>query len=81
MKETLGTLFILARNLNAALSLEHVRRGISGNICETKIIASEFDGIKMDIKITIIGGTGAGKSTLLGVLISGKVDNGEGYSR
>lgn len=78
MRESLATLFILARNLNAELTLVDVKRGMYGYITENKIRVNELEKIKLDIKITMMGGEGAGKSTLLGVLISGKSDNGQG---
>jgi GTPase len=46
-----------------------------------KITADKHEGIKPDIKITLLGSEGAGKSTLLGVLTSGKLDDGEGSQR
>jgi small GTP-binding protein len=78
MRESLATLFILARNLNAELTLVAVKRGTHGYITENKIRVNELEKIKLDIKITMMGSEGAGKSTLLGVLISGKSDNGVG---
>jgi elongation factor 1-alpha len=78
MRETFGTLFILARNVNAELSLIKVNKGHHGYISECRIKVNELEKIKLDIKITLLGSQGAGKSTLLGVLISGKRDNGEG---
>lgn len=81
MKESLATLFIMARNLNADLNIMHVKKGQEGYISEAKVRINELEGIKPDIKITILGSEGAGKSTLLGVLISGKKDNGRGLAR
>ena len=78
MKESLGTLFFMARNLNAQLMVTKVKSGIEGDISEVKVRRNEIEGIKIDIKITLLGGEGAGKSTLIGVLISGKKDNGKG---
>jgi elongation factor 1-alpha len=81
MKESLGTLFFMARNVNAQLLITNVKKGHEGYISEIQVKRSELDGIKIDIKITMLGGEGAGKSTLLGVLISGKKDNGKGNAR
>ena len=55
-----------------------VKKGLEGFISEVKVRRNELEGIKIDIKITMLGGEGAGKSTLIGVLISGKKDNGNG---
>ena len=68
----------MARNLNAQLMVTKVKIGIEGDISEVKVRRNEIEGIKIDIKITLLGGEGAGKSTLIGVLISGKKDNGKG---
>ncbi len=81
MRESLATLFIMARNLNADLKINQVQKGLSGHISQAKVRINELEGIKPDIKITMIGCEGSGKSTLLGVLISGKKDNGRGTSR
>jgi elongation factor 1-alpha len=78
MKESLGTLFFMARNLNAQLLVTKVKKGLEGFISEVKVRRNELEGIKIDIKITMLGSEGAGKSTLIGVLISGKKDNGKG---
>jgi GTPase len=71
MKDPLGTLFFMARNLNAQLMVTKVKKGYEGEIAEVKVRRNEIEGIKIDIKITMLGGEGAGKSTLIGVLISG----------
>lgn len=81
MKESLGTLFFMARNLNAQLMVTKVKTGHEGDMSEVKVRRNEIEGIKIDIKITLLGGEGAGKSTLIGVLISGKRDNGKGQAR
>jgi GTPase len=71
MRESLATLFIMARNLNAELQVSWVRKGFEGHISQINVRVSELENIKIDIKITMIGCEGAGKSTLLGVLITG----------
>jgi len=81
MEQSLATIFIMARNLNANLQINQVIKGIDGYICQAQVSNSEIEGIKLDIKITILGCEDAGKSTLLGVLISGKKDNGRGSAR
>jgi GTPase len=58
-----------------------VRKGFEGDIAELCVRKEEIEGIKIDIKITMLGSEGAGKSTLVGVLISGKNDNGNGSAR
>lgn len=51
--------------------VDKVKRGMEGEICKVEARRNEIEGIKIDIKITMLGGEGAGKSTLIGVLISG----------
>lgn len=51
--------------------VNQVKKGIEGDFAEVIVTRNEIEGIKVDIKITILGSEGAGKSTLLGVLISG----------
>jgi elongation factor 1-alpha len=58
-----------------------VKKGFEGDIAEVYVRKKEIEGIKVDIKITMLGSEGAGKSTLVGVLISGKIDDGKGSAR
>ena len=81
MKESLATLFYMARNLNASIMIDKVKKGLEGDIAEVNVRKKEIEGIKVDIKITMLGSEGAGKSTLVGVMISGKNDNGKGSAR
>jgi len=81
MKESLATLFYMARNLNALLNIDKVKKGIEGDIAQVHVRKKEIEGIKVDIKIVMLGSEGSGKSTLVGVLISGKNDNGKGSAR
>jgi GTPase len=81
MKESLAILFYMAKRLKADLIIQDVRMGMEGAYCEIQVRVSEIDGVKIDIKITMLGDQEAGKSTLLGVLVSGKMDNGHGKAR
>ena len=81
MLESLGTLFYMARNINAELMLTQVKIGLEGSYSVVQVRRNEIDGIKIDVKVTMLGDEGAGKSTLIGVLISGKKDNGKGMAR
>jgi GTPase len=38
-------------------------------------------GVKLEIRVLLLGESGSGKSTLLGVLKSGEMDNGKGSAR
>lgn len=81
MKESLGTLFYMARNLKAIVKINRVKRGHEGAIAEVFVRKSEMDVVKIDIKITMLGSEGVGKSTLIGVLLTGANDNGNGSAR
>lgn len=61
--------------------IRSVKKGFEGDIAEVYVRKKEIEGIKVDIKITMLGSEGAGKSTLVGVLISGKQDDGKGAAR
>ena len=39
------------------------------------------DGVKLDIRILMLGESGSGKTSLLGVLSTGQLDNGNGLAR
>lgn len=73
MHETLAILFYMARNQNAKIIVENVKRGIqpSSYFAEIGIVRNILEGMKQGIKITMLGSEAAGKSTLIGVLISG----------
>ena len=81
MKESLATLFYMARNLNAQLMINKVKKGIEGDLAEVQVRRNQIVALNVDIKITLLGSEGAGKSTLIGVLTSGKRDNGKGGAR
>ncbi len=55
----------MARNLKAELKINYVYTGYEGNIVEVMVRKNELEGIKVDIKITMLGAEGAGKSTLV----------------
>ena len=71
----------MARNLNAEILVNQVKIGIEGCFAIVHVRRNEIDGVKIDIKITVLGAEGVGKSTLIGVLISGKADDGKGKAR
>jgi len=81
MFESFGTLTLMARALKADLMITKVKPGFEGNLTEVLVRQNEIEEIKIDIKITMLGGESSGKSTLVGVLISGNRDNGKGLAR
>lgn len=83
IKETLSFLFYMARNQNANIHMENVRKGIEEHsfFCEISISRNILEDMTQGIKITMLGCEAAGKSTLIGVLISGQQDDGKGLAR
>ena len=73
MSHTLAVLFYMARNQDAKIIVENVKRGITDDsfFAEIGIHRNILEGMKQGIKITMLGCEAAGKSTLIGVLISG----------
>jgi len=68
MKQTLATLFSIAKDRKAHLSIKQVLKGHEGHMCvvSAKKIEEVFDIV--DIKISMLGGEGGGKSTLVLIL-------------
>ena len=58
-----------------------VTEGIKGLVVELVIRQRHRQGVKLQIRVLLIGSSGSGKSTLLGVLKSGEKDNGKGSAR
>lgn len=83
IKETLSVLFYMARNQNAKIMIEYVRRGMQKGcyMAEISINRNISERIEQGIKITMLGCEASGKSTLIGVLISGQSDDGRGLAR
>lgn len=71
----------MAKSYEAQIKLLKVRKGYEGYAYKLHVLKSHFGSIKPDIKITLLGPDNSGKSTLLGVLISGKLDDGDGCQR
>lgn len=65
VKESLSALYFIARTLKAELKVDKIFKGTVGDVIEVMVRKNEIDGIKVDIKITMLGGEGAGKSTLV----------------
>jgi GTPase len=83
MKETLSILFYMARNQDAKIEVQKVRRGTEENgfFTELTLDRNILRDMKQSIKITMLGCEASGKSTLIGVLVSGAKDNGQGLTR
>jgi len=48
-----------------------VAEGIKGNIVELMVTKDPQQGVKLEIRLLLMGEPGSGKSTLLGVIKSG----------
>lgn len=71
----------MATCLKAEVILLEMNRGFKGNYALLQVRQGQKEGIKLDIRIMLLGDFESGKSTLIGVLTSGKNDNGKGLSR
>jgi len=78
---SLRTLCTMASNLKADLIILKMRDGYQGKTAEVLVRSNQKEGIKLDIKIMLLGDKQSGKSTLIGVLTSGQNDNGKGSAR
>jgi len=81
MLHHLRTFCIIASKLQADVIILHMRNASFGKIAEILVRSNQREGIKLDIKIMLLGDKQSGKSTLIGVLTSGKLDNGKGSVR
>jgi len=81
MYRSLKTLCGMASALKADVVILLMRHGYEGKLTELLVRSNQKDGIKLDIKIMLLGDKQSGKSTLIGVLTSGQLDNGNGSAR
>lgn len=75
------TICTIANKAHADVTALRVIEGIKGNIVELMITKTQKQGVKLEIRLLLMGEPGSGKSTLLGVIKSGEKDDGKGYSR
>jgi len=71
----------MASNLKADIIILRMRDGYEGKSAEVLVRSNHREGIKLDIKIMLLGDKQSGKSTLIGVLTSGQLDDGSGSAR
>lgn len=81
MLESLRTICLLAGRLRLDVMVFRVTEGLKGLVMELVIRQRQRQGVKLEIRILLLGESGSGKSTLLGVLKSGEKDNGKGSAR
>ena len=71
----------MAACLKAEIVLLKMKKGWKGKYARLMVRQGQKEGIKLDIRIMLLGDFESGKSTLIGVLTSGKNDNGKGLAR
>jgi GTPase len=81
MLESMRTICLLAGRLGFDAMVFRVTEGLRGLVVELVIRQRHRQGVKLEIRILLLGESGSGKSTLLGVLKSGEMDNGKGSAR
>lgn len=81
MYESLKTICTIANKVHADVTAVSLVEGIKGNIAELMITKNQKQGVKLEIRLLLMGEPGSGKSTLLGMIKSGEKDNGQGYAR
>ena len=67
----------MAKKLKVEIGIVGVSEGVEGKTAEVVVRRGIKNGVKLDIRILLLGKTGHGKTTLLGVLTSGKLDDGK----
>lgn len=55
--------------------------GLQGKIAQLIVRQNIKEGIKLDIRVLLLGDSGVGKSTVVSVLTNGELDNGKGMAR
>ena len=84
--ESITTIFLMAKQLNASMSIEHIKQGTNGKVATLRctVNAHSIEEEKRqflnsdDIRLCVAGNANCGKSTLIGVLTRGKLDDGRG---
>jgi elongation factor 1-alpha len=71
----------LAGRVGADVMVLRVTEGFKGLVAELVLRKIQRQGVKLEIRVLLLGESGSGKSTLLGVLKSGERDNGKGHAR
>ena len=71
----------MASFLKVDVIIQELKKGIEGKYAEIVVRPNQKKGIKLDIRVIILGDENVGKSTLISVLMSGVLDNGKGELR
>lgn len=78
---SLSTLCYLSLHSKSELILNKVKQGQEGKVAELMVRKKIPERVKLELKIMLLGASESGKSTLLGVLLSNKLDDGNGMAR
>ena len=81
--ESVSTIFIMAKQLEAAVSIQSIKQGTAGKVATLCVKEKEKPhfNIMDDLRVCVTGNDSVGKSTLIGVLTRGKLDDGNGFAR
>lgn len=71
MYESLKTICTIANKIHATITAVAIADGIKGNIVELMVTKNQKQGVKLEIRLLLMGEPGSGKSTLLGAIKSG----------
>ena len=71
----------MALSIKAEVLLMSINQAKEGKTAELMVRRAIRDGVKLDIRILMLGESGSGKTSLLGVLSTGQLDNGNGLAR
>ncbi len=55
----------MAGNLNAEMDINHIKMGKKGKTAEVMVRENRIEGIKLDLRVILLGGFNVGKSTLV----------------
>lgn len=78
---TIRTVYQMGLSLGCEVFIQFVREGLRGKISKLFLRRSSEEEKVKDLRICCVGNAESGKSTLLGVLLSGKLDDGNGSAR
>lgn len=81
MFQSLRTICRIANINKADVVVLKMSIGLQGKIAQLMVRQNIIEGVKLDIRILLLGDSGVGKSTLVSVLMNGEQDNGMGLAR
>eukprot|EP01084_Bolivina_argentea_P278374 475533_1 len=85
--QSISTIFLMGKQLNANVTIRNIQLGIEGKVAtlyvkQLKIMSNNGNDVEDNcIRVCVTGNESVGKSTLIGVLTRGKLDDGNGSAR